>query len=127
MELLVKLYTDKPTRVGIKFMYEYKAVRAYEQLITRHRGETFILKIEPVKDKLNIILQSEQSGIKIPYKDIDYKMDQFQKLVSFSDKEISFQFVHTYSSANIILIAKPFRTEEFISVNRIEIISHLNF
>ena len=127
MELLVKLYTDKPTRVGIKFMYEYKAVRAYEQLITMHRGETFILKVEPVKDKLNITLQSEQSGIKIPYKDIDYKMDQFHKLALFADKEISFQFVHIYSNANVILVAKPFRKEEFVLVSKIEIVSHLNF
>lgn len=127
MELLVKLYEDKPSRVGIKFMYEYKAVRSYEELITAHRHDTFQLKIEPVKGKLDLTLQSEQSGITIPYKDLDYKIDQFKKLELYADKEIAFQFVHIYSNANQLLVARPFRTENFILITSITIISPLNF
>ncbi len=123
MELLIKVYSDKPSRIGIKFIYGYKAVRSYEELIAKHRGETFSLKIEPVKTKLNLTLQSNESGIKIPYKDLDYKPDQFKKLEQLMNQKVVCEFVHIYSDANTLFVAKPFRRQEFISVTGFEMIN----
>ena len=51
MELVVKLYDGKPSRIGIRYIYEYMAVKDYETLISKHGSSEFTLSIELVRGK----------------------------------------------------------------------------
>lgn len=123
MELMIKLYTDKPSRIAIKYPKEYTAVKTYEEIISRHGKETFSLKIELARDKVHLVLQAEQTGGKITYKDVVYRTDQLKKLEMHAGQATGMQFVHIYSASNQLLIAKPFRKETFIAVSNVEVIN----
>lgn len=127
MELLIKLYKEKPSRIGIKYMYSFQALRPYEDLIRKYPNDAFTLKLEPKNNKMILILQSEQSGEKIIYKDLDYKPEQVKKLQQQGYRGMPLQFVHVYSEANTVLIAKPFKKSLFISISSFEIIGIHNF
>lgn len=127
MELLIKLYKDKPSRIGIKYTYSFQALRPYEDLIRKYPNDSFTLKLEPKNNKIILTLQSELSGEKTIYKDLDYKPDQLKKLEQQGHSDIPLQFVHVYSEANVILIAKPFKKPLFISISSFEIIGIHNF
>lgn len=123
MELMIKLYADKPSRIGIKYPKEYTAVKTYEEIISKHRNETFFLKIELAKNKVHLLLRTEQTGGKIVYKDLDYKTEQLKKLEMYMTQGAPLQFVHVYSESNNLLIAKPFRKQTFITISNLEVIN----
>jgi len=127
MELLIKLYTDKPSRIGIKYTYGFQALKPYEDLIRQYSDHTFTLKLELKGKKINLVLQSEGSGAKIVYKDLDYKPEHLKKLEQQGYSGMPLQFVHIYSEANVLLIAKPFKKEKFISITAYEIIGSADF
>ncbi len=127
MELIVKLYSDKPSKIGVKYGQEYLAVRAYEEILRKDTGDIFTLKMEMVKDKLNLVLISEQTGERILYKDLGYKMEQLKKLQVLIQPGNDLQFVHVFSKANTLVIAKAFRGLRFIRLSNYEIISTGNF
>jgi hypothetical protein len=122
MELLLKTYTDQPSRLGITYKYEYLARQAYEELIRRHRGDSFVLQVEPLKGKINVTLLSEQSGKKIPYPELYYKPDVLTRLESLSGLHMNLLFVHLYKEGNLLLVAKPFKKQEFFSITGCRII-----
>jgi hypothetical protein len=124
VELIIKLYSDKPSRIGVKYLKEYLAVKAYEELISKYPNETFSLKIELSKAKVNLFFLSEETGGRVIYKDLDYKIEQLKKLEAYISSEGGpLQFVHIYSNTNQLLIAKPFRKQTFITVTDIEVIN----
>jgi aldehyde:ferredoxin oxidoreductase len=127
MELVIKLYEDKPSKIGVKYIYEYKAVREYEDLIRKCRNELFILKLEPLKSGITISLTSEITGYTITYKNLEYKPEQVKRLQAFFTAQTLLQFVHVFSKENTLYIAKPFRKQDFISISKIELISTGNF
>ena len=108
-------------------MYSFQALRPYEDLIRKYPNDSFTLKLEPKNNKMILVLQSEQSGEKIIYKDLDYKPDQVKKLQQQEHSGMPLQFVHIYSEANAILIAKPFKKSLFISISSFEIIGVHHF
>jgi len=122
MELIIKLYSDKPSKIGIKYGYEYSAVKAYEELLTKNQGTAFSLKMEMVKEKLSLFLVSEQSGQHIVYKDLEYKIEQLKKLQAFIQPGADLDFVHVFSKTNTLMIARPFRSNKFIKISTYEII-----
>lgn len=127
MELIIKLYSDKPSKIGVKYPQEYSAVRAYEEIFSKNRGEVFSLKIEMIKDRINLVLVSDQSGGRILYKELEYKMEQLKKLETYFQPGNELQFVHIFPKSNTLMIAKPFRTQKFISLSSYEIIGPANF
>jgi hypothetical protein len=127
MELVIKLYEDKPSKVGVKYVYEYKAVREYEDLVRKYRNETFILKLEPAKNSITISITSEISGYTVTYKNLAYKPEQVKRLQAFFNAQTQLHFVHVFSKENTLYIAKPFRKEIFFSISKIELISTGNF
>ena len=122
MELLLKLYGDKPSRVGVRYTYGYQAIRAYEDLVRKYPAETFSLRLEPAGSKINLALRSDQSGKLIPYPDLEYRPELLNKIQSLSEQYSSLQFVHLYREGNQLLIAKPFKKQEFFTVTHYEII-----
>jgi hypothetical protein len=127
MEFVIKLYSDKPSRLGVKYLQEYQAVKAYEGIFNKNAGDVFSLSVEMFKNKINLRLLSEQTGERIIYKELDYRIDQLKKLQAFIHPGTALHFVHVYSKTNTLMIAKPFRTNRFITLSNYEIISPGNF
>ncbi len=129
MEMLIKIYPDKPSRVGIKYQYDYLALRPYEDLVRKYPGHSFKLKIEltKAKSRLQFVLQSDQTGIKIPYKDIEYRTELLNKIRALMNSDMPIEFVHIYMEGNSSFIAKPFKKQTFFSISSIEIITPDNF
>jgi hypothetical protein len=120
MELVVKLYTDKPSRIGIKFIYEFLAVKAYEDLIRKHGGNSYSAALELTRTGLNLKLTSLERGTTAEYKDLEFNTGQLQKLKQVYDKNMMLQFVHVYPKENRLFVAKPFRRESFVEIANIE-------
>jgi len=127
MELIVKLYNDKPSKIGVKYPQEYSAVKAYEDIFNKKLGDVFSLKIEMLKHKINLVLISEQTGGLIFYKELDYKIEQLKKMQTLLGPASELQFVHIFSKTNTLMVAKPFRSQRFITLNNYEIIGPANF
>jgi hypothetical protein len=123
---MVKLQLEGYSRIGLKYAQEYQAVKSYEELISKQEGNAFSLKLELVKDKLNLSLVSENTGIKTDYKDILYSPEQIKKIFIGIDLSKDFQFLHTYLKNNMLMVAKPFRSQTFIILSKIEITNPVN-
>src|SRR5687767_9992272 len=124
MELVIKLYSDKPSKIGIKYIYEYLAVREYEELIRKFSTGSAIMKIEFTRDhKLTLTLQSDSTGAKQEYKALEYKIDQIKRLQAYFDPNSGTEFVHIFPKSNQLLIARPFKKAEFIKVSSLDFIS----
>lgn len=123
---MVKLQLEGYSRIGLKYAQEYQAVKSYEELISKQEGNAFSLEIELVKDKLNLSLISDNTGIRTNYKDVLYSPEQIKKIVIGIDLSKDFQFLHTYSKNNMLMVAKPFRSQTFIVLSNIEITNPVN-
>lgn len=122
MELQIKIYQDKASRVGIKFNTKYAAVKPYQELINKYPKQTFSMWVEIVKDKINMFLQSDETGTKIPYRDLDFKPELMVKLNSLINSGMPVEFVHVYYEANTLLVAKPFHQTTFVTISNIELL-----
>ena len=123
MELIVKIYNDKPSRIGVKYVYDYQAQRSYEQLVKKSGTGRYSITLEPFKDRLNMVLTSEETGIKSAYKELDFKMDQVNRLRNHFSLQNPLTFVHVFSKNNTLMVAKPFGKATFISVVNFELIN----
>lgn len=123
-ELIIKLYQDKPARIGILYGSEFPASKEYAAILGKYRGEIFRLRLEVVKERIHLILISNTSSGRIEYKDLYYKSDQLKKLQVFVKQNTEIQFVHVYTTENKLLIAKPniSKPMEFIFINQYEIL-----
>lgn len=106
MELAIKLYNDKPPRIGIVYPNEYQGRKAYDALMDQYRGQTFNALFEPVKDKVKLTLFPRGGTGIIQYKDLDFKPDQLKKLFDYIKSDASIQFTHIYWQGNAPFIAK---------------------
>lgn len=122
MDLLLKTYSDKASRLGVTYKYEYLARQAYEQLVRSHPGHSFSLQAEPLRGKINLTLVSEQSGKKILYPEVYYKPELLQRLEQLSGAHMNLLFVHLYQEGNVLLVAKPFKKQEFFPITGCRII-----
>ena len=127
MELVIKLYADKPSKIGVKYNQEYQAVKAYEELLAKNQGNEFQLKIEFVRGKISLELVCELTGSKTVYKELEYRLDQLKRLKAFIKPGNDLHFVHVFSKANTLMIARPFRKNQFASIKDYEIIGSANF
>jgi hypothetical protein len=119
--LLIKLYTDRPSRIGIKYAYAFQALKPYEDLVRKYPEHTFSLKLETKPKQITLSLTSDQSGDVIRYKDLLYKPDELRKLIDAGQNVLPLEFVHLYSEANVLLIAKPFKKQHFFTLSSYEI------
>ena len=123
MELVVKIYGDKPSRIGVKYVYDYQAQRAYEDLVRKAGHGPHRLSLEPVRDRMLMVLTSEESGIKTIYKDLEFKMDQVNRLRFHFSPSNPLIFVHVFPKNNTLMVVKPFRKETFITITNFELIN----
>jgi hypothetical protein len=106
MQILIKLYTDQPPRIGIIYPSEYQASKSYEQLIEKHKGELFHASIELVKGLITLRLKSVNGGAFLVYKDLEFKVEQLKRLQAFCKQETEMEFVHVYKKATGIFVPK---------------------
>lgn len=125
--LLIKLYKDRPSRIGIKYAYGFQALKPYEELVRKYPQHSFSLRLEPKAKHINLILKSDQNGEVIAYKDLLYKPDELRKLIDAGSGALPLEFVHIYSEANVLLIAKPFRQPHFFTLSSYEVIGLNDF
>jgi hypothetical protein len=123
MELVVKIYGDKPSRIGVKYIYDYQAQRAYEDLVRRSGSGPHALTLEPVRERLTMVLTSKESGIKTIYKELEFKMEQINRLRQYFSPSNPLVFVHVFPKNNTLMVAKPFRKETFLLVTNFELIN----
>gem|GEM_PF-1854756 len=126
-QLLIKLYKDRPSRIGIKYTYEFQALKPYEELVRKYPQHSFSLKLEPKARQINLSLKSDQSGEVVRYKDLLYKPEELRKLIDAGSGVLPMEFVHIYSEANVLLIAKPFKQQTFFTVSSYEVIGLNDF
>lgn len=120
--LLIKLYKDKPSRIGIKYTYGFQALKPYEELVRKFAGHTFSMKLEPQQKQISLRLRSDQSGEVIVYKALHYKAEELKNLMQQGYSGMPLEFVHIYTEANVTLIAKPFKQQQFFSISAFEIV-----
>lgn len=122
-ELVIKLYQDGPSRMGIQYSNGFQATKEYAALVAKFRGEPLRARIEITKNRMNIVLHSDVSNSKVEYKDLTYNAMQFKRLQTFARPHTEMQFVHIYSKANQLFIAKPgFNKQmEFLVIRTVEL------
>ena len=123
MELVVKIYGDKPSRIGVKYVYDYQAQRSYEDLVKKSGTGDHTLTLEPVRDRMTMVLISHDTGVKTVYKDLEFKMEQVNRLRQYFSPSASLLFVHVFPKNNTLMVAKPFRKENFLKVTNFELIN----
>lgn len=123
-ELIIKIYQDKPSRIGVLYGNQFVAGKDYATLLSRYLGERFRARFEVIKDRINLILVSNQSNGKLEYKNLRYKGEQLKKLQALVKQDSEIQFVHIYPVENQLLIAKPnlSRPMEFVFIHQYEIV-----
>lgn len=123
MDLLVKVYNNKPSKIGIWYPFEFQAVRAYEALLLKCRNQKLILKMEIKSTGLLINVLSDFDSQLTIYRDIQFKPEQIIKMQQYFTGTLSLEFVHVFTRSNKQLTAKPFHQAEFLSIHQIEWIS----
>jgi hypothetical protein len=123
LRLVIKLYSDRASRIGILYESGFKASKAYRSILETHLGETFRARFEFAKDKITVSLASNESSGRIEYREIDYDKADLKKLSVFIKPNAELEFVHIYNSSNKLTIARPnIGQMKFIIVNSYEII-----
>ena len=123
MELVIKFCADHSVQIGVRFVYEYLAVKPYERIVSQHGTERFSTTLEPSKGHLRLVLRSDDDGGKCEYRELPYKADQLKKLQSFCEAgRVPIRFVHVYPKENRLYIARPFRQHRFVNVSHVTFI-----
>jgi hypothetical protein len=123
MQLVIKLYNDKPSRIGIIYPTEFQAGKAYEAIIDRNKGEKFRATIELLAGHAMLTLISINGSAKIVYKGLEFKVDQLKKLQAYIKPNSPIHFVHTYWKGSTMYLAKVrFRNPEPVFIEEYEII-----
>lgn len=124
MVLLIKLYKDKASRIGIKYSSRYPAVKPLEDLITKYPKETFNVSIELRNNKIQLTLEPVNGGQKIYYRDLDFRKELLNQLNNMLQSGMLIEFVHVYMENNVPMVAKAFHKNCFIQLKRVELIGN---
>lgn len=120
--LVIKILANKASRIGIRYAYDFQALTPYEALVRKFPQHSFSMKLEPKAKSIGISLQSDQSGEVVRYPDLLYKPEELRKLIGAGAGVLPMEFVHIYSEANVLLIAKPFGQHRFFTISSYDVI-----
>jgi hypothetical protein len=118
MELLVKLYAHQSARIGVKYTYEFQAVRAYEDLVRTAGDSELSAVMELSGAHVHLSLTSAFNGKTVHYKQLGFHEQDLRRLAQLS---APFMFVHIFPQHNTLLIAKPFRRAKFLQITHLEL------
>ncbi|MCD6068345.1 MAG: hypothetical protein K0S33_3171 [Bacteroidetes bacterium] len=122
MELLIKQYQDRASRIGIKYSSRYPAVKPFEELLTKYPDESFRAKIEVLHDKIHLTLQPDTGGGNVFYRDLVYKKELLPKINAIMNSGLPIELVHVYFENNVPTIAKAFYKNRFVKISGVELI-----
>ncbi|MGZ3885057.1 MAG: hypothetical protein ACXVPQ_13370 [Bacteroidia bacterium] len=124
MQLFIKLYNDKPSRIGVAFPTEYQGAKAYQQLLANHSGERFNARFELSYGRINLRLISLTGSGHVDYKGLEFKAEHLQKFQAYHKPGAPIDFVHLFWKENALFIAKPrYQKPEFIRISSCEVLS----
>ncbi|MCW3102889.1 MAG: hypothetical protein JWO09_1329 [Bacteroidetes bacterium] len=123
MQLIVKLYKDKPHRLGIIYPSEYQAGKSYEALLGKGEPGPFHALIELGKNGASLKLKTEQGDLVASYKELEFKAEQLKRLQAFVGERQTLHFAHTYKKGNEMFVPKVrFRNPELIVISHYELL-----
>lgn len=123
MELVIKFCADRSVRVGIRFVYEYLAVKPYETIVSRHGTHNFSLRLEHERGAMKLVLRSNNDGAKFEYKELAFRVEQVKKLKDLlAHEELPIRFVHIFPKENRLYIARPFKQEKLVNISGVEFV-----
>jgi hypothetical protein len=125
VELHIRILAGS-ARLGVRFIYDYQAKRAYEDLIRFENIEHQLL-LEPGKQTIDLCLTSINTGEKTWYKSLVYKKVQLLKFQQWQTEGSEITFVHIYSKHNTLHITRPSRTDKFVRITSTELRLPENF
>ena len=126
VELVIKLYADKASGLGIKFDTEYKAQKAYEELLSVLGGGPIAIVFELKNTSLELQLISLNNGRSITHTPIAYKPEQLKRLQAIYKPNFLLNYLHVFAKQNIYYVAKPNRLPNFMKIESVSFFPSLN-
>jgi hypothetical protein len=126
VELVIKLYADKASGLAIKYDTEYKAQKAYEELLLLLGGGPLAIVFELKSGSLELQLLSLNNGKSITHAHVDYKPEQLKRLQSMYKPGFLLNYLHVFSKQNIYYVAKPNRLPNFMKIDSISFFPSLS-
>jgi hypothetical protein len=124
MQLIVKLYKDKPHRLGVIYPSEYQAGKSYESLLEKKGEGPLQVYIELGKNGASLKLKTTQGDMVMWYKDLEFKTEQLKRLQAYVEPGNTLHFAHIYKKENTMFVPKVrFKNPELIQVSYYEILS----
>lgn len=106
MEILIKLRADKKPRIGIAYLNEYEAGKAFQQILETYPKESFVARLEIFRSHAHFTLYPVNGGRPVFYRHLSFKPDQVKKLQTFVSPKTEMEFVHIYKKGNMAFVAK---------------------
>lgn len=126
VELVIKLYADKASGLGIKFDTEYKAQKAYEELQTALGGGPIAIVFELKNNKLELQLISLNNGRTVTHAPVEYKPEQLKRLQAIYKPNFLINYLHVFAKQNIFYVAKPNRLPNFMKIESLSFFPSLS-
>lgn len=119
MELLVKRYADQPSRIAVRYIYEYQATKAYQDLVHAMENGSVQVVAEIKGKQIDLTLISDFNGKKIFYRALEFHQKDMEKMLLLQDGPSI--FVHVYPKQNTLMVARPWKKSLFLQVSRLEL------
>jgi hypothetical protein len=122
MQLVVKLYKDKPHRLGIIYPSEYQAGKSYEAVLEKKEQGPFHAYIELLKGKATLKLKTVQGDPVMLYKDLEFKAEQLKRIQAHEGPVPLMHFAHVYKKENQMMVPKVrFKNPELLEITYFEV------
>lgn len=126
VELVIKLYADKASGLGIKFDTEYKAQKAYEELLSALGGGPIAIVFELKNGSLELQLISLNNGRSITHASVVYNPEHLKRLQASYKPNLLLNYLHVFAKQNIYYVARPNRQPNFMKIESISFFPSLS-
>lgn len=126
MDLVIKLYADKTSGLGIKYDTEYKAQKAYEELVLLLGGGPLAIVFELKNGSLELQVRSLNNGKSVVHAPLNYKPQQLKQLQALYKPGFLINYLHVFSKQNTYYVAKPNRLPNFMKVESVSFFPSLS-
>lgn len=126
MELVIKLYSEKASGVGIKFNSEYAARKSYEDLINLLGDGTLDITFEFNKQAIEMVVRNSDKVVVLTHQALSFKADQLKRLMNWYTPGSEINYLHIYAKKNVLYVARPQRQNLVLRIAAIQFFPSLN-